>query len=385
LESGADWERYEGMRVSAALMRAVSGTSGTVQESTNTATSTGVFYAMLPRQPRPYRTPDESEQFERLRIDTRAQGGSALEVPAGTSVYNASGPLDYVSGTYGIAQEATVPLRVQPGPLRGSAIASAGVPEFALASMNLQRLFDDQDDPGSDVVVQTAAFQGRVERFGRLIREALGSPDVIGIQEAENIDVLRALARAACDYDAHLLDGNDPGGIDVGVLVKRGRVEVLNVEQVGKNATLQGGGVLWDRPPLAARLRVDGVRFTIVVVHLRSLIGEGSATVDAKRAAQSEALGQLVRTRIAAGEDVVVLGDFNTFAFDRLMIPIRADSLLNLTDTLPPSDSYTYVHEGVTQALDHILISPGMRSRLSSYGIRHVNADYPEVWRKLGG
>ncbi len=55
------------------------------------------------------------------------------------------------------------------------------------------------------------------------------------------------------NYQAFLVEGNDVGGIDVGLLVKS-TINVISVEQVGKDTTfLQPDGttaLLNDRPPL---------------------------------------------------------------------------------------------------------------------------------------
>ena len=65
-------------------------------------------------------------------------------------------------------------------------------------------------------------------------------------------------------YEAYLEEGNDPGGIDVGALVKRTRVEVLEYRQEGKvrcSSVRQGQQeLLNDRPPLLLGVRVTNQR-----------------------------------------------------------------------------------------------------------------------------
>lgn len=381
LTPGVDWERYEGMRVSAPALRTVGATGAALNEATNTASSNGVFFAVLSDEPRPYRSIDTDAVFERIRVDSRAQGGPALDVTTGTEIRNVTGPLDYAFRTYTVAQDADT--RIEAGPMRGlTAVPDAAAAEFVVASMNLERLFDTKDDPGtSDPVVTQAALTARVEKIARVIRDVLKSPDLIAVEEAENIDVLREVALAAGGYDAHLLEGNDIGGIDVGFLAKRGRVQVESVVQAEREIR-QGGGFLWDRPPLMARVSVGGIGFTAVAVHLRSLLDSEDATVIAKRRAQAEHLRDLVRARVTAGEQVLVLGDFNTFQFDSLMDIIRSGGPLQiLTDTLPPHENYSYVLDGVAQTLDHILLSQGLQPRLVRTQYVRINADFPAASR----
>jgi uncharacterized protein (TIGR03437 family) len=381
LRPEVDWERYEGMRVSAPALRAVGPTLASLNESTNTSTATGVFFAVAAAEPRPYRAINPEGEFQMLRVDSRAQGGPAVDVTAGTAVRNVSGPLDYAFRTWTVAQDMDTPVEV--GPLRGVVTAHTPLqPEFVVASMNLERLFDTTDDPGtSDPVVTEPALTARVEKIARVIRDVLRMPDIIAVQEAENIDVLRAVATAAGGYDAHLLEGNDIGGIDTGFLTRRGRAAVQSLTQEGRNIR-QGGGFLWDRPPLIARMSVQGVEFTAIAVHLRSLLDADDPAVAAKRRAQAEGLRDLVRARATAGEQVLVLGDFNMYQFDPLMDTIRSGGPLTLlTDTLPPHENYSYVFDGVSQTLDHILLSAGLRRRLVRTEYIRINADFPAGWR----
>src|SRR6185369_17220520 len=133
-------------------------------------------------------------------------------------------------------------------------------------------------------------------------------------------------------YTAHLVEGNDIGGIDVGFLVKSTRVNVINVVQEGKETTYTPPGgspeILNDRPPLILDATISGPSgappfpITVIANHLRSLNGVDDPVdgprVRAKRRAQAEFLANLVQARQAANPSLrmVVLGDFNAFEFN---------------------------------------------------------------------
>jgi Predicted extracellular nuclease len=265
---------------------------------------------------------------ETLRVDTRSLR-PALDLVSGTGVRNAVGVLDYGFRSYTILQDAGSALEISPAP----AAASVPLPtaqEFTIASMNLQRMFDDKDDPGtSDAVLTTAAYNTRVARVARVIRDVLHVPDVIGVEEVENIDVLRAIAASAGGYDAYLFEGNDIGGIDVGVLVKSARVKVLGITQEGKDAvyTVPATGardLLNDRPPIVLRAQMaqdngSPFNFTVIVNHLRSLTSiDTDARVRAKRQAQALFLANLIQARQTAdpAENIISIGDYNAFQFN---------------------------------------------------------------------
>lgn len=360
-----DWdlERYEGMRVAVPSLTVVGPTGGTVNERNATSTSNGVFYGVMAGG-RPFREPgrDWDGNPERLRVE------SSVEVTAGAVVTGPVGPLDYAFRTYSVLPDS-------PPAVSGLGAARAAPPaadgEFTVASFNLQRFFGEP-------TLTASAFQNRLNKASLTIRNVLGAPDILGVEEVENLAVLQALADRL-GYRAYLEEGNDPSGIDVGFLVKPG-VRVVDVRQEGKNDPNN------DRPPLVLRAAIGASAFplTVVVNHLRSLTDIEDERVQAKRRAQAQFLADLVRSR--PGENVIVLGDFNSFQFDDGYVDVigilqSAAGLINLVDTLPMDQNYSYVFDGNTQTLDHILISRSLAGRVSRFAYGRSNADFPESFR----
>ncbi len=138
-----------------------------------------------------------------------------------------TGPLDYGFRTYTID---TDPPSVTPTPLIAGGMSAVPVPtpnarELTIGSFNMQRFFDTTDDPTvSDVVLTTTAFNNRLNKASLAIRNVMSLPDVIGVEEMENLTTLQAVATkvnndevAAAqpnpNYVAYLVEGNDVGGI----------------------------------------------------------------------------------------------------------------------------------------------------------------------------
>lgn len=368
---------------------------------------------------------------ERLRVDSDGQPGApAINVPAGTVLRNLVGVLDYGFQSYTILPDPSTPPSVTAPPAPGM-VRPASADEFIVASFNLQRFFDSTDDPTvSDVVLTAAAFQTRLRKASLYIRLMLWPP-IIGVQEVENLATLQALAatlnrdaREARElkprYEAYLEEGNDPGGIDVGVLVDLARVEMFQVVQEGKGDLFRSPTTgqlerLNDRPPLVLRARVffpgDARSMTVIVNHLRSLIDIESPTsgprVRAKRAGQAEFLAALVNRRLAAdpGERILVIGDFNAHEFsdgyvdvlgtirgapaprDQTVLATRDvldPDLANLIDTTPADERYSYVFDGTAETLDHMLASQAFLPFVTAFAHVRGNADAPEIWRSDG-
>lgn len=342
-----DLESVEGMRVSAPVLRVAGPTVGA-----------GVFFGIEVPGVRPFTAPAGILGSRLIRVDSRALGRPVLDVRSGDTVGPLAGPLDFGFNTYTIDNDAAA-LTFSGPPAPG--IIPRAPNEFAIASMNLQRL-------------SNTGGAARIARIARVIREDLGSPEIIGVEEVDNLAVLQSLAAAAGNYEAYLQEGNDIGGIDVGLLVRRDRVSVRSFTQEGKDTRLDGDA-LNDRPPVILRAEAGGLPLVVVVNHLRSLINADTPVVARKRRLQAEFLSGILR-RESAG-NVISVGDYNMNQFDPLMQIIQAPGYLNLNDTMRPNQAYTYVFDGVTQALDHILVSRSALGYVSRYQIAHINADLP--------
>lgn len=357
-------ERFEGMRVFAASLTAVSGTGGSKSEANATSTSDGAFYAVLSGEARPFREPGIESGYplipcamgpcntpvfdgnpERLRVDSDAlEGMPKADVSTGAVMTGVTGPLDFSFRTYTILPEAPL------APVGGTTVTlapAAGGNQFTIASYNMERFYDAINDPGGDVALTAAAYQTRLAKASLAIRTVLGTPDIIGVQEVEKLSVLQDIAaRVDADalaagepvpaYTAILVEGNDQGGIDVGFLAKTaaGRVTVTGFEQEGAAATFVDPGdnsvdLLNDRPPLVLHALIQGPAtslpqsVTVIANHLRSLIDveladATGARVRAKRQAQAEFLATYIQGRQAndPNEAIISIGDYNAFSFN---------------------------------------------------------------------
>ncbi|MDQ2947972.1 MAG: lamin tail domain-containing protein [Acidobacteriota bacterium] len=437
-------EKYEGMRVQVNSLTVVAPTQGTINETTATSTSTGMFFGVITGVARPFREPgiqlpdplpaaapccvprfDSNPEI--LGVNSLGQTGStAIDVSTGATVTSIVGPLDFAERYYTIDPDPATPPVVTNNTLTFTAVPPASSSELTIASFNMQRFFDTVDDPStSDAVLTPAAFANRLNKASLAIRKVLLYPDIVGVEEQENIGTVQAVATkvnsdaaAAGDpnpnYQAYLIEGNDIGGIDVGFLVKTPRVNVIDVVQYGKDTTYidpttNSAALLNDRPPLVLRATVNGLPVTVIVNHLRSLSGldgdtPGAQRIRAKREAQAEYLANLIQGFQSANPSVNIasIGDYNAFEFNdgyadvigvvkgtpapinQVVAPpavITNPALIDLVDTLPASQRYSYTFSGSAQEIDHVLVNQNLLARLSRFAIARNNADFPEIYR----
>ncbi|MQA31846.1 MAG: nuclease [Luteitalea sp.] len=444
---GSQLEKYEGMRVSIDSLTVIAPTSGTTIEAAATGTTNGVFYGVITGLERPRREPgvDVSSRLppgapvtiprfdgnpERLRVDTDGQpGATPIDVTTGTVVTGLIGPLDYGFRTYTLLPDVATP----PAIAGGMVAAPVSIPasdEFTIASFNLQRFFDTVNDAEtSDAVLTPAAFANRLNKASLAIRGIMRLPDVIGVEEMENLATLQALAsKVSADavaagqadpaYHAILEEGNDIGGIDVGFLVRSDRVTIHDYQQPGKDTQYMDPNtgeldLLNDRPPLLLRATVRlpaavPSPITVIVNHLRSLSGiedpaDGSR-IRVKRRAQAEFVASLVQNLQQADADraIVLVGDFNAFHVNDgyvdvigtiLGSPAPADqvvlasddlvepNLWNVVATAPRHQQYSYVFDGNAQELDHVIVNTVAASAFDRLEYGRANADFPESYR----
>jgi predicted extracellular nuclease len=452
-------EKYEEMRVQVNSLRVVAPTDGNVNEASATATSNGIFFGVVNGVNRPFReigleilnplpagAPANIPRFdlnpERIRVNSFGQtGGAAIDVTTDATVTNLVGVLDYATRVYTILPDPAAPPAVM-GNISAIPVPAPASAQMTVASFNLERFFDDVNDPAiGEPVLTTTAFNNRLNKASLAIRNVLNTPDVLAVVEMENLTTLQTLAakinndavltsQPNPNYQAYLVEGNDVGGIDVGFLVKSARITVVDVTQFGKTATYTNPNngtqdLLNDRPPLVLRANVqltDGSTFpfTVIANHLRSLLGiddetpDGTGTaggrVRAKRLAQAEFLANLVQSRQTAdpNEKIIVAGDFNAFQFSDGYVdvlgtikgnPAPSDQvvlaspdlvnpdLINLNETLPnpmlvaTNQAYSYVFDGNAQAIDHVLITQNLQSRVGAFHYARLDADFPEIYR----
>jgi hypothetical protein len=96
------------------------------------------------------------------------------------------------------------------------------------------------------------------------------------------------------------------------------------------------------------------------------------------RRAQAQLVKNFVDGITAENPDanIVVAGDLNEFEFISPLTTLE-QSLTNLTNTLPENERYSYIFQGNSQSLDHILVSNNLADR-SEFDAVHVNSEFAD-------
>ena len=324
------------------------------------------------------------------------------------------GVIDYNFGLFML--ELTGAVQAVPAGLAREVAAKPGPNQITIATFNVENL-----DPGD----------GTFATMANLIVNNLRSPDIISLEEIQDNDgevdsgtvdatvtltKLRdaVVAAGGPSYEWRVInpvndqDGGAPGGNIRQVFFFRTDRGVAFIDRAGggsttANAVVNDGGVAElqfspgridptnpafnsSRKPLAAEFTYNGTHFIAIANHWNSKGGDDPLwghrqppvlNSEVQRMQQATIVRNFVQQIFAVdpNTDVVVLGDLNDFEFSNPLMTLKSAPLNDLIETLPANERYTYVFEGNSQTLDHILVSNSLIG-LASTDVVHVNSEF---------
>ncbi|MFC9844355.1 endonuclease/exonuclease/phosphatase family protein [Streptomyces sp. NPDC060223] len=408
------YESLEGVRVAATDTRVVGATTAydevwvTVKPGESPTPRGGTLYSS-------YDQPNTG-RIKVMSIDDTATFPVANvgDVLTGTT----AGPLDY--STYGgYNLQATQLGTLAAKGLKPETTRKQQSKELAVATYNVENL-DALDE------------QAKFDRLAGGVAVSLNSPDIVALEEiqddngATNDGTVTSEATLTRFTDAIVAaggpryswryvtpennqDGGEPGGnIRQVFLFNAKRVSftdrpggdattATSVVKTRKGAqlTYSPGRIdpasdAWDasRKPLVGEFTFRGEQVFVIANHFTSKGGDeplhGSdqppaRSSETQRNAQAAEVNTFVKSLLAADRSakVVVLGDLNDYEFSQTVTTLTADRVLTpLIKTLPKAQRYTYVYDGNSQTLDHILTSPAVTA--FDYDIVHINAEFAD-------
>ncbi len=344
------------------------------------------------------------EQIQ-IQFDSGILASPTPQVNVGAQLGDVTGVVGYSFGNYEI--NVTEPLNVVESTLHPETThLKSAENRLTVASYNVLNLDPNDSDGDTDIA------NGQFDQIASQIVNNLQTPDIIGLQEIQDNDgsvnstvvdasltyqtLINAIASAGgAEYKfldippADDQSGGQPGGnIRVGYLYNPHRVDFIegSLQQVTDPNLSDGDAFEDSRTPLAATFLFNGQEVTVVANHFTSkggstpLFGAVQPQVNGgedQRIEQAEVVNSYVGDILAANSNanVVVLGDLNEFEFEEPLKVLTGDILNNLTETLPENERYSYIFQGNSQSLDHILVSDSLFNS-AQFDAVHVNAEF---------
>ncbi|OMF32231.1 hypothetical protein BK133_14500 [Paenibacillus sp. FSL H8-0548] len=355
---------------------------------------------------------DSSLNPQKLFIGAKPAG---VEIKTGDAFDgNIVGVIQYASDLYKLMPTETLPAIIRGTNTQKVTTLVPDPSKLTIATFNVENF--------------NAAETDKADKIASIIVTNMKKPDIIGLMEVQDndggtdsgntdaaqsfkalIDAIKAKGGPTYAYTdiapENNKDGGAPGGnIRVGFLYNPDRVDLAEgsegdfastikvnavgglTQNPGRIGSADASTFASSRKPLVAEFVFQGKRVVAIANHLNSKGGDGKPWGDiqpvvrsseVQRAKQAEAVNSFVKelTTKAPEASVVVLGDFNDFQFSGTLNKLKGAELTNLVDTLPVAERYSYIYDGNSQTLDHILVdnAAGVNAEID---VVHVNADF---------
>ncbi len=410
------WESLEGMRVETGNLKSVSpqqnGDLVTVLESTPTETFNGGI--LLKKD-------DANPERIQFRLEPNADARD-FDVATGDR-FNGPivGVVGYSYGNYKIQAglDEMKAAFVKGDAKRETTFIEAEEDKLTIASYNLENFSNNVKETSDEKALKLA----------KAFVEELNSPDIIGVTEVQDnngegtgdsaadqsyqrlIDNIVSIGGKSYKYvnidPEYNKDGGAPNAnIRVGFLYDPERVSLTEGIPAGDATTAVGyeNGKLTHNPgridplnpafnssrkPLAAQFDFQGENVVVIANHWNSKGGDtgvfgSKQPVVLGSEVQRKQIAQIVHDFVADVKtdnpeaNVVALGDFNDFEFSDAMQIFKGDLMTNMVEKVPAVDRYSYVYQGNSQVLDHILVSNRLAAT-TEIDMIHVNADFTEM------
>ena len=421
VENGIDfWEPLEGMLVSADNGFVVAATSRfgefgmLVQADANAELGSGYFSQTKQILIRSLGGNEVDYNPERILVDDASIDDPIIVTP-GDRIRSLVGVVDYTFGNYKL-QPASFEVKNHKLPKVPVSRRSGGFGNTTITTYNVENLFDLVDNPDkADQAASPERLEIQLAKLALAVEIELQLPEILVVQEVENTDILQILgdrvnAAAGTSYTAVSFETSDFRGIEVGFLWDADRVTLVDAFQMSGpdvEAAFGPSSASPGREPLVGIFDIEGNEVTIIGNHFKSkggddpLFGVNQPPIritEAQRKDQAQAVRNFVNDVLDADPEakVIVAGDLNDFQFgepgegpDHPLAILEGNAgevpLTNLINLEKPAEAFTFVFDGNSQVLDHILISPSLMDDFTAVDILHFNAGYPSTLGSVPG
>lgn len=291
--------------------------------------------------------------------------------------------------------------------------------KLTIASYNLENFSNNKKTTTDD----------KARKLARAFAIDMQSPDIIGVTEVQDNNgpdagdskanqsyerLIQAISDAGgAQYEYVNIDpvNNEDGGqpnanIRVGFLYNPSRVSMTEGIPHGDATTAAGyaNGKLTHNPgriepndaafdssrkPLAAQFEFQGESIVVIANHWNSKNGDtpqfGSIQPPVNGSEiQRKKIAEIVYNFVTEIKEdnpeanVVSLGDFNDFQFAESLLIHEGSLMTNMINRVDEADRYSYVFQGNSQVLDHILVSNNLVEQ-TEVDILHINADFTDM------
>ncbi|ARJ50420.1 endonuclease/exonuclease/phosphatase family protein [Staphylococcus lutrae] len=290
--------------------------------------------------------------------------------------------------------------------------------KLTVASYNLENFSNSVKSSSDD----------KAQKLANGIVNSMKQPDIVGVTEVQDNNgpgkgdtkanqsyerLIKAIENAGgptyryvnIDPDNNVDGGQPDANIRVGFLYNPKRVTFNDrikpgdahtaVGYQGQQLTLNPGRIAPQDPAfkdvrksLAAQFDFKGEQIIAIANHWKSkrgddgLFGSQQPVVlhsEPQRVEIAKRIGEFVAQvqRQNPKAHVISVGDYNDFQWTKSLTTLESFGLTNMVNQVPQNQRYSYVYQGNTQTLDHVLVSNHLSAQ-TQLDMIHVNSDFTE-------
>lgn len=384
------------------------------KNTTNRTNNGGVLYSYDNEQTHRILVGDE---FISLREKGKFKDHNFTPNPGDRFDGNIEGIIAYSFGNYKLYNTKELPNLINSGAKVDSPKYKYDINKLNVVSYNIENFNNLQ--------------KGRAKQLAKQINGVLQKPDIIGLIEVQDDDGdkkstitsakknLTAIIKAIRDaggpvYDfidippINNVDGGAPNSnIRNVILYRTDRIKLKNVKngyqgvdtKVDEKSedlrlTSNPGKIGNESPefkatrkPLVAQFEFNGKNIVVIVNHLSSKRGDmpiygvnkAKRNSEINRIKQAEFINKFIKEILAKDKDatIISMGDMNDFEFSPTIKAMEGDELFTVIKSLPLEERHTYVHQGNSQVLDHILINNKYKGNVN-VDVLNINSEFTE-------
>lgn len=223
------------------------------------------------------------------------------------------------------------------------------------------------------------------------------APDVLAVVESDTRPSLKMfnddiLPRVGSHSFKHvmLIDGNDPRGIDVGLMTTSG-FPIGFMKSHVDDLNDRGRPVFSRDCPEFEVTTPSGNVVLVLVNHLKSKGYGTPASSDARRKSQASRIAEIYKQRTRTYDYIAVVGDMNDYPASKPMKPLLAQTNLTDLSSHPSYDDGGYPGTygsctNIKKKIDYILLSPKLFRTVQAAGVDRQGmwpGVRPKKWDKL--
>ena len=269
---------------------------------------------------------------------------------------------------------------------------------YCIAFYNVENLFDPENDPekNDDAFTSEGFYHWNNKRFYKKLNDIAKvfltingwePPDMIGLAEIENANVLNKLCYAtglkAHQYRYVHYDSPDSRGIDVALLFRKDRVEIIESKPIPIVFPFEPASK--NRDILYVKALVASDTLHLFVNHWTSRFGGAGVTIP-KRNLYAQVLKYHTDSLLSINQDayIIIMGDFNDYSTDESMVKYlqaknykndkTQGTLFNLMFPLTEKNKGTHKTQEFWGCLDQFIVSKSLLDDKNRWHIENGEA-----------